>query len=79
MTLCPLGKTLHPTCLRENVPVLTVNRSGLIRLLNINELFCMQERFLRCLQINYLIVKVYALNRVNLVLIDLAKSCTYFV
>ena len=23
-----LGKTLHPTCLGENVPVLTVSRSG---------------------------------------------------
>ena len=23
-----LGKALHPTCLRENVPVLTVSRSG---------------------------------------------------
>ena len=31
-----LGKALHPTCLGRNVPVLTVNRCGLERLLNVN-------------------------------------------
>ena len=29
-----LGKALNPTCLGENVPVLTVSRSGYERLLN---------------------------------------------
>ena len=28
MTLCPLGKALHLTCLGGNVPVVTVSRSG---------------------------------------------------
>ena len=36
MALCPLGKALHPICLVENVPVLTVSRSGSERLLNVN-------------------------------------------
>ena len=28
ITLCPWARHFHPTCLKENVPVLTVTRSG---------------------------------------------------